>query len=218
MSMIIATFENGELMPSRADAFFRYHDGEATQVEEDGNVEGPVGHFTLRRVTRDDIAKYVSEHGDPWASMTRNIAPGWYVDARGEDGAVWAFYYGEDATLNEETARREFAEAQRLNSDWYAEADIEDARPNVTDATPYLIEITTEREGQPVEPVTSLSDAEEAATFLSPHPELTEVVDPEHGMWNVWLPNYMTNLAWSDGLYIDLRVGGYRLHCDLDPA
>lgn len=119
MSMIIATFEHGELMSSRADGFFRYHDQEATEVDSDGHVEGPVGHFTLRKVERDQIAAYVSEFGDPWASMTRNLAPGWYVDVRGEDGTIWAFHYPDEA--NGEYARMDFAEAQRVHSEWYAE-------------------------------------------------------------------------------------------------
>lgn len=118
MSVIMTTFENGELMSSRADDFFRYHDQELTMVEETGDVESHIGHATLRKVERDVIAAYVSEFGDPWASMQSNLGLGWYVDVRGEDGTVWAFYYGTDFTLNEEAARKDFAEAQRVYSDW----------------------------------------------------------------------------------------------------
>lgn len=126
MNAIIATFEHGELMSSRADDFFRYHDQERTMVEEDGDVASMIGHFTLREVTRSVIADYVSEYGDPWASMQSNLPTGWYIDVRGEDGTVWAFYYGdEDYTLPEEAARKDFAEASRVYTDWTS--DIDDA-------------------------------------------------------------------------------------------
>lgn len=126
MSVIMTTFENGELVSSRADDFFRYHDHERTMVEETGSVESHVGHATLRKVERDVIAAYASEHGDPWVTERRNFTPGWYVDVRGEDGTVWAFYYGGycaehddvEGTLPEEVARRDFAEAQRVYSQW----------------------------------------------------------------------------------------------------
>lgn len=132
MSMIIATFENGELMSSRADDFFRYHDHEATEEANVGEASGPIGYVTLRRVTFVDIATYVSKYGDNWASHRRNLEPGWYIDVIGEDGTIWAFYYGGNCrehndlcadTKAEETARADFAEAERLYSDWYADID-----------------------------------------------------------------------------------------------
>lgn len=133
MSMIIATFENGELMPSHADDFFRYHDTEATEVESDGDQNaGPLGYFTLRRIERDHIAAYVAFYGDPWASVTSHIVPGWYIDARGYNGAVWAFYYGGHCpehddlctdTHSEERARKDYAEGVRVNTEWFAKVD-----------------------------------------------------------------------------------------------
>lgn len=127
MSMIVATFENGQLVTARADDYFRYHDQERTMVEEDGNVEGPVGHFTLREVTTSTIADYVSEHGDPWLSETRNFEPGWYIDVRGEDGTIWAFAYGSNEyTMPEEAARKDFAEAVRVHSEWQRDHILKD--------------------------------------------------------------------------------------------
>lgn len=134
MSIIIATMENGHLMPPMADDFFRYHDHMSTEVTETGDVESPIGHVTLRQVDRDAIANYVSEYGDPWASVRRNLSPGWYIDVRGSDGTVWAFFYDgwcEDHqafcadTLAEETARRNFAEAEKVYVAWAEE--VEDA-------------------------------------------------------------------------------------------
>lgn len=87
-----------------------------------------------------------------------------------------------------------------------------------TDATPYMMAIEHRAEGQPVEPVTGHTDAEEAASLISPYPELTEPLDPENGIWQVWLPNYMTKYAWSDGLDINVTTGGYHLFLELDPA
>lgn len=124
MSVIMATFENGELMSGRADGFFRYHDSESTFIEETGDVESIIGHATLRKVERDDIAAYASEHGDPWITERRNFEPGWYVDVRGEDGTIWAFHYAcdEDKVTPcvgaELAARKDFAEAQRVYSNW----------------------------------------------------------------------------------------------------
>lgn len=118
MSVIIATFENGSLVSSRADDFFRYHDHERTMVAEGGDVESHVGHFTLRKVDPEVIAAYASEHGDPWVTVRRNFYPGWYIDVRGEDGTVWAFFYGEDFTMPEEAARADFAEAERVYAEW----------------------------------------------------------------------------------------------------
>jgi len=89
-----------------------------------------------------------------------------------------------------------------------------DLRP--TDHTPYLVEITTHQDGQPIEPVSGHTDAEEAAAYVSEHPELTEVLDPEHGWWYVWLPNHMTKTAWSDGLYLVLQTGGYQIKIDYE--
>lgn len=132
MSVIIATFENGELMPSRADGFFRYHDHESTMVDETGHVESHIGHATLRRVTFVDIATYASRFGDNWASHRSNLEPGWYVDVRGEDGTIWAFAYGgwcrehDDLcadTHAEQTARRDFAEACRVYAEWVNDYD-----------------------------------------------------------------------------------------------
>ncbi len=114
MSVITVTFENGTLMPSHADGFFRYHDSERTTVEADGDVESPVGHFSLLKVERDDIARYVSAWGDPWVSEHRNFQPGWYILAVGSSGTIWAFHYESD----EELARKDFAEAQRVYSEW----------------------------------------------------------------------------------------------------
>lgn len=113
MSQIIAAFQNGSLMSGRADNFFRYHDGERTEVDWDGEDGGPLGYFTLREVTSEVISAYVSEHGDPWASKTRNLSPGWYVDVRGEDGTVWAFQYD-----NEDKARRDYNAALAAHIEW----------------------------------------------------------------------------------------------------
>lgn len=126
MSMIIATFENGELAPSRTDSFFRYHDSERTSVEFDGDVESPIGHFTLLEVTRSVIADYVSEWGDPWISEARNFSPGWYILVVGEDGTIWAFDYRGDGVFAEERARKDFREAQRVYSEWTADVDDEE--------------------------------------------------------------------------------------------
>lgn len=89
--------------------------------------------------------------------------------------------------------------------------------PTPTDATPYLAEIIAERDGQPLEPVNHV-EAEEAASLISPYPELTMVVDPEASHWQVWLPDYMTKYAWSDGITLDFRSGGYHITIDLDPS
>lgn len=86
------------------------------------------------------------------------------------------------------------------------------------DATPYLIRITSVRDDQPETPVVSHTDAEDAASRISPYPELTGALHPAEGYWNVWLPNYMTDLAWESGIYLELTVGGYRLEIELDPA
>lgn len=110
-------FENGQPMPAVADNFFRYHDGEKTEVESDGDVSSPVGYFTLRFVNGDDISDYAIEQGDPWASA--RLDPGWYIDVRDSDGNVWAFYYGEQATLNEEKARADFATGAKEYEKWH---------------------------------------------------------------------------------------------------
>lgn len=85
------------------------------------------------------------------------------------------------------------------------------------EATPYLIQIRKWRDGQPVESIT-LADAEEAASMISPYPDRTEPIDPEHGFYNVWLPDYMTKHAWETGIDLDLKVGGYWLLIEMDPA
>lgn len=136
MSIIIATFENGSLVSGRADDFFRYHNHEATEVASTGHVDSPVGYVTLRKFERDDIAKYASEHGDPWITATRNFPPGWYIDGRGEDGAVWAFHYAcpeddhSECGYAEFAARKDFAEAVRVYGDWIEDPDdLENAEP-----------------------------------------------------------------------------------------
>lgn len=127
MNAIIATFENGKLMPQRAGGFFRYHDGIATEVKSTGHVESHVVLVTLRRIDRQAITEYVTRWGDVWCSVRRNLAPGWYIDVRGEDGTIWAFSYEgycieHDNTCSdtsaEEAARKDFAEAERVYSDW----------------------------------------------------------------------------------------------------
>lgn len=84
-------------------------------------------------------------------------------------------------------------------------------------ATPYTIKITAHRDGHPIEPINH-TDAEEAASLISPVPEKTEPVDPEHGLWSVWLPDYMTKYAWESGITMDLWLGGFRFQMDLDPS
>lgn len=115
MSVIIATFENGELMSSRADDFFRYHDHESTYIDDNGDQASPVGHFTLRCVFGDDVIKFNrTDFATPWVTNSRNLPIGWYIDARGEDGAVWAFHYPD----GEAAARRDFDEGVRVYCEW----------------------------------------------------------------------------------------------------
>ena len=89
----------------------------------------------------------------------------------------------------------------------------------MTTHTPYLVEITyiAEQPGISVgQPVQSKIDAIEAASYITPLHAETEAIDAVHGMWHVWLPNYMTKDAWATGLDIDLRAGGFRLFIDYE--
>lgn len=84
--------------------------------------------------------------------------------------------------------------------------------------SPYVFEIRHWADGQPIDVVTDLDDAQEASATISPLPHLTEAIDPSLGLWNVWLPDYMTMMAWAHGLSILQFAAGYRLELDIDPA
>lgn len=93
--------------------------------------------------------------------------------------------------------------------------------PNLpTDSAPWMVEIVF------IDPATyevdldrvlTLTDAENAAAYISDHPELTEVIDPEASLWNVWLPNRLTKDSWESGLYFEIRVGDLQFTLDYDP-
>lgn len=93
--------------------------------------------------------------------------------------------------------------------------DSHPATDRPTDATPYLAELILLGEHADgslyLNPVESPTLAPHVAALVSPHPELTEPIDPEHGMWNVWLPNYMTKDWYMYGVDLEVTVGAFRI-------
>ena len=83
--------------------------------------------------------------------------------------------------------------------------------------TPYPVTIRQHREGQPLDPINH-TDAEEAANILTEYSDLTEVIDPEHSIWHVWLPDRMVGHVWDTGITFHLIVGGYEFNLEMDPA
>lgn len=106
MTFINIHEQRADLLPDKYDGFFRYHDSEMTLVLEDGDVESPYGHFTLREVTLESIATV------PMGFGYDLVEPGWYIDVRNSDGLIWVFDYRGTGTFPEENARAAFEAAR----------------------------------------------------------------------------------------------------------
>lgn len=92
MSHVIETIPEGaETIGARADDFMRHLAMDATETV--GDV-ATVGHLAIvRGVTREDIASYASEHGDPYVSdsVRSGVAPGDYAIVTDSQGFVYGF-------------------------------------------------------------------------------------------------------------------------------
>lgn len=80
---------------ARSDDFIRTLLARWDPNRETGTVEWH-GWFGIFHITREEIAAYVSEFGDPWMSERRNFEPGWYIVKQNNDGLVWAFAYASE--------------------------------------------------------------------------------------------------------------------------
>lgn len=88
-----------------------------------------------------------------------------------------------------------------------------------TDAAPWLIEIVyLDSDGQvDLDRRLTHVDAENAASYVSDYPELTEVIDPEASLWTIWLPNRLTRDVHDTGIELQIRLGDLQFMIDYDP-
>lgn len=110
--MIEAIPEGAETIPAHADGFIRHIALDATETV--GDVE-TVGHLSIvRDVTREDIAAYVSEAGDPFVSDSARsgVTPGDYAIVTDRQGFVYGY------RLQSGTADETFDAGDRIESDF----------------------------------------------------------------------------------------------------
>lgn len=106
------------ILPGEFDNFFKYL-GSDDLVAETGDVEAALGWVALVKVDSDLIINITAPRAG-WSKSPREQVPdeGWYVIRRDGLGFIFAMEYGPDATLNEENARADFAEAEHTYSQW----------------------------------------------------------------------------------------------------
>lgn len=114
---------SGGIASSTTDAFFKWLD-DLDFIETTGTVDSPLGFVGLINLDRETITRYVVQNAtNPiWMSDRANFDAGWYIVRYDDNGLVWGLMYGEDCVFNEERARADFAEAERVHAAW-SEAD-----------------------------------------------------------------------------------------------
>lgn len=106
------------IAPEKYDHFFRWLPHEFYESIT-SMVDCPIGWVGL--VKLDESAKRLHARELKDASYGDYPDSGWYNVRINSDGLVFALYYGIDATLPEEHARADFAEAEAAYDEWDSE-------------------------------------------------------------------------------------------------
>lgn len=113
------------LMPERFDGFFKWFISQFGTTDECGTVESPLGWVGLVEVTDKDIVDWYESEGKSLEEMRQHMGldeypvdAGFYVLRQDDNGLIWAMTYGGSGTLAEESARADFAEAERVSVAW----------------------------------------------------------------------------------------------------
>lgn len=116
------------IMPNKYDQFFKLATLDFT-LSDTGTVESPLGFVMLIKVDEEMQNTFLNEYvlrQDVSADLCYTCRnkfgvpdTGWYVTRQDDNGIIWAMEYGPlDSTLAEESARADFAEAEKVAAAW----------------------------------------------------------------------------------------------------
>lgn len=101
------------IMGSEFDPFFRYVSPDYYEADT-GTTDSPLGWVGLLRVDASTIAATKADYTWPIDAPPE----GWYIVRINDQGLVWGISYGGTDTFSEESARADFAEAERTYTRW----------------------------------------------------------------------------------------------------